>query len=77
MKKCEHKNFKSNVNVTRLLDDKDESKVTGYLAEIETHCADCFMPFEFIGLSIGLNFQKPTTCPDRLELRVPMKPIKK
>jgi hypothetical protein len=71
---CKHESFKSEVKVNRLTE-TEGGPVTGYLAEIEITCADCFKPFEFIGLPGGLLNGKPTTNVDGNELRVPIKPL--
>ena len=50
---CEHENFHANVAVGRLTKG-DDGPVTGYTAEVRIHCAQCGLPFEFMGLPVGL-----------------------
>lgn len=70
---CDHKNFNAKVNVTRLTD--HSGKVTGYTTDITVHCADCFKPFEWIGVPGGYSPLQPMVSADGLELRAPIKPI--
>jgi len=73
-KKCNHENFFANVKVGRILDDKTETKVEAFTADVTVECADCKTPFQFIGLQPGLHPDKPTVSIDRLELRAPIQP---
>ena len=72
---CDHKNFKANVNVTRLTDQDDETKITGYTTDITVHCADCFKPFTWVGVPSGYSHNQPMLSADGLELRAPIKPL--
>lgn len=72
---CDHKNFTANVSVTRLTDSDDETKVTGYTTDITVHCAECFKPFEWIGLPGGYSPSQPMVDFDRVTLRAPIKPV--
>lgn len=74
--KCEHLNFKAEVNVTRLTEPTDPDRVTGYTTDISVHCADCMMPFRWVGVPFGMSSSKPMTDPERVELRAPIEPIK-
>lgn len=74
MANCEHKNFKANVAVNRLTNEK--GLVTSYSADIEIHCEQCMMPFQFVGLPNGLSPSYPTVSIEGTELRQPIKPIK-
>lgn len=71
---CPHLNFKAQVNVTRMTDNKDEVTVVGYTAEITINCLECGVPFEFIGVDAGMMPTKPMASPDAQELRAPIKP---
>ena len=73
MAKCEHKNFKSITKVGRITNDAGE--VYRYTADIEIHCEDCMMPFQFVGLPNGLSPNYPTANIEGTELRQPIKPI--
>lgn len=70
---CEHKNFQAQVDVIRLTDDK--GNVNGYTTDITINCADCFKPFEWVGLPMGVNNTKPCVSVDGIQLRAPIKPI--
>lgn len=71
---CQHLNFKAEAKITRLTDEEG-GEVNGYRAEIEVHCADCFMPFTFVGLPGGYSPSQPTVNFDCTELRAPLKPV--
>jgi len=70
---CEHKNFESNVVVSRILD-AESTVVTNYMATLRIKCMDCGLPFEFIGFEGGFSFLRPMTNPFGQELRLPIKP---
>ena len=70
---CEHKNFAAQVNVGRL-SEKEGGPITGYTAEVSVKCADCGLPFRFIGLPAGNHFAEPRVSVDGLELRAPLEP---
>ncbi len=72
-KNCEHMNFKTTCKVIRLTD-VEGGPVTGYTAEIRIFCADCRMPFQFLGTDIGYSDQIPKTNFAGSELRIPIKP---
>lgn len=71
---CSHARFGASVEVNRLSDD-DGGPVTGYSADIRIRCAECGLPFEFIGLPAGLSPSQPTSSFAGDELRVPIKPM--
>jgi hypothetical protein len=68
---CEHMNFKANVRVGRLT---DGGMVTGYCADVTIQCADCGLPFRFIGLDAGNHHAEPRVSVDGIELRAPLEP---
>ena len=70
---CEHMNFRSHVNIGRLTKG-DGGPVTHYTADVTIFCADCEMPFRFVGLPAGYHFAEPRVSIDRLELRAPIEP---
>lgn len=74
MATCVHMNFKASVNVFRLTDVNDETKVTGYTTEIRVNCMECGLPFEFAGVDAGMSQEKPMASPDAQELRAPIRP---
>ena len=71
---CTHLDFDASVNVFRLLDNEDETKVTGYTAEIKIKCHHCDLPFEFIGVDAGMMPDRPMASVDGQELRAPIRP---
>lgn len=73
MARCEHINFKANVRVGRLTK-TDEGPVTGYSADVTVACADCGLPFRFIGLDAGNHYAEPRVSIDGTELRAPLEP---
>jgi hypothetical protein len=68
---CKHENFKVQAQVNRLTDEEG-GEVKKYSVDIEIHCADCFMPFRFIGLPGGVSPSQPTVNFDGTELRAPI-----
>ena len=72
--KCEHHNFISTVDVTRLTD--NDGKLTGFTADVTIKCADCNTRFHFKGLPGGSSPQTPTVSFFATELRAPIAPGK-
>lgn len=70
---CEHLNFEASVRVGRLTE-TEGGPVTGYTADVGIVCADCRLPFRFVGLPAGLLRDAPTVSADALELRAPLEP---
>jgi hypothetical protein len=75
LKACEHQNFYSTVKVHRLTD--ESGKVTAFAADIEIRCAECSLPFYFLGMKGGVNPSHPTCSADGLEARLPIQPAPK
>ena len=73
MTACEHMNFKCNASIGRLTK-TEGGPVTGYCADIRVTCADCGLPFRFIGLAAGNHFAEPRVSIDGTELRAPIEP---
>jgi hypothetical protein len=71
--RCPHLNFKSVVKVYRLTDVPD-GPVTAFTADIEIKCADCALPFRFLGVAVGVHPIEPRASADALELRAPIEP---
>jgi len=67
-------NFNASVNVIRLTEENDETKVKGYTTEIRVSCHECGLPFEFIGVDAGMMPTKPMASVDAQELRAPIRP---
>ena len=75
MGKCLHENFNCQANVFRLTDSEEEnSRVTGYSADITVSCRDCSMPFQWLGQR-GISTKEPMVSVDKLELRAPLIPL--
>ena len=72
-KKCEHLNFAANVAVNQITDGEG-GKVEAFCADIHIECIDCHLPFQFIGLPLGVSFDKPMMEVDGLEARLPIAP---
>lgn len=73
MTACAHLNFAANVKVGRLTNG-DDGPVTGYTADVTVKCAECGLPFRFIGLGAGNHFAEPRVSIDGTELRAPIEP---
>lgn len=70
---CEHEDFTSQVNVSRLTK-AEEGPVIGYAADVTVNCAQCGLAFVWVGLPAGSAVDHPTTSVDRAELRAPIRP---
>ena len=71
--KCKHMQFAAQVNVGRL-SEKEGGLITGYAAGIRIECAECGIPFRFIGLDYGSSPHEPKVSADATELRAPIEP---
>ena len=71
--RCQHAGFSVQANVTRLTDG-DGGPVTGYTTDITVKCADCGLPFRWLGLPGGSHHSEPRVSADALELRAPIEP---
>jgi hypothetical protein len=71
---CAHENFQASVCVGRLLDDKTETRVIGYTAEIKIHCATCKKEFQFLGLEPGVDTHGARVSIDGLKARIAICP---
>jgi hypothetical protein len=65
--------FKSSVRIDRLTDG-DDGPVTAYAADVHINCADCGLPFRFMGLPFGSHPTEPRLSADSLEMRAPIEP---
>jgi hypothetical protein len=70
---CEHKSFRCAANIGRLSHDEG-GPITGYVADIKIECAECGLPFRFIGLNAGSHFAEPRVSIDGTELCAPIEP---
>lgn len=72
---CLHENFVANVAVSRVLKNEGDTVPAGYHADITVKCAECGLPFEFVGeYPCGLLWDRATVNPNKQELRVPLQP---
>lgn len=72
---CKHENFVANVTVNRIGEgDEPIGEVKGFMADVKINCADCGLPFEFMGFDCGLSWSKPMVNPSAQEIRIPIRP---
>jgi hypothetical protein len=71
--KCEHMEFAAKVNVGRLTE-TEGGPVTGYTADVTIKCAQCGLPFQFLGLEPGVDTQGARVSLDGLEARIAISP---
>lgn len=65
---CDHPSFSASVLVNRLLD-------TGrFVADVTVRCDKCKRPFQFLGLSAGVDTGGARVSPDGLEARLAICP---
>jgi len=67
--KCHHKNFEALVKVNRL---EDSGR---FMAEVRIKCTQCGVPFQFLGLPLGLNLAGATMDVDGQEARLAIAPV--
>lgn len=77
IKKCRHEKFHTHAVIHRLKDSDQSEEIKAWHVDIKINCDECGMPFEFIGVSAGLNFNQPTVNLDFTELRMPIRPSEK
>ena len=65
---CEHKDFRAVVSVNRLEDSGQ------FNADIRINCAECDLPFEFLGLQPGIDLQGACVSIDGQEARLAIIP---
>ena len=69
--KCAHEEFRASVNVGRLTR-TEGGPVTGYTTDIRVTCAQCELPFRFVGVAASNHHSEPRVSVDGLELRAPI-----
>lgn len=72
-KPCQHMNFAADVKVGRLTQ-VEGGPITGYTADVTVKCAECGLPFRFVGLAAGNHYAEPRVSADGTELRAPIEP---
>lgn len=70
---CQHKQFCASVEVGRL-SKNENGPITGYTADVRIKCAECGLPFRFIGIECGSSPFAPKVSVDATELRAPIEP---
>lgn len=66
---CKHFNFKASVRVNRL---EDSGR---FNADVKIECAECHLPFQFIGLPLGLDLYGAAMSVDGQEARLAIAPV--
>jgi hypothetical protein len=70
---CTHQRFVCHANVNRL-EDTPGGDITGFSADITIQCADCEIPFRFLGLPGGLLADGAAVSVDGTEARLAITP---
>lgn len=71
--KCEHMIFSANVNVVRM-PDMEDGPIKRYAADVRINCAECGIPFRFIGLPAGVDLNGAAVAIDATEARLAIAP---
>jgi hypothetical protein len=74
LKKCEHLNFEAAVTVNRVLNPKRPDDAPRFMADVTIRCADCELPFRFLGMRPGMHWEVPMTSVDFGTARLPIAP---
>ncbi len=73
LEECEHRRFVHKCVVYRL-QDPEESKPHAFVAEVAVICAECDIPFQFLGMPSGNDLTKPMRAKDATTCRLPVTP---
>jgi hypothetical protein len=65
---CAHMNFDAQVSVSRIED------IGRFVAAVTIKCVECGLPFQFVGVQPGFNYDAPTVRLDGLEVDLPICP---
>lgn len=65
---CEHKSFDANVAINRIED------AGRFVADVTIMCVECGVPFRFLGLPLGLDYNSATVSFDGCEVRLGIAP---
>lgn len=68
-------NFKSNINIFRIVAANKAEQIGLYNAEIEIWCTECHQPFTFIGFEKGFSDKEARLNMDENILRIPIRPL--
>lgn len=66
--RCKHEHFKAHVAVARI---EDKGR---FMADVTVRCAQCNLPFQFLGLEAGLDMNGARVSVDGLEARLAICP---
>lgn len=66
--KCDHKNHIAEVDVNHIAD------INRWQADVRIRCAECGLPFRFIGLPAGLDLNGAAVSVDATEARLSIAP---
>lgn len=72
-KQCDHMNFACECDVNRL-QEKEGGPATRFCMDVRVKCADCGLPFRFIGLPAGLDLNGASVSVDATEGRFAIAP---
>lgn len=70
---CQHLNFAAEVGVNRLTE-SEGGPVKGYCADVRIKCAECNLPFQFLGLEPGYDSQGARVSLDGLQANIALTP---
>ena len=70
---CEHVNFEANVAVA-LMPSVEGGPINRWMADVTVKCAECGLPFRFIGLPAGMDLNSPCVSVNAEEARMPIAP---
>ena len=70
---CEHQNFSAEVDVNQM-PEKEGGPIKRYNADVRIKCAECGLPFRFIGLPAGVDLNGTATSIDATEARLAVAP---
>lgn len=71
---CPHENFRASVNVHRMRKG-DEGPIKVFLAEMAIICDGCGTPLHFLGVPVGVQYDKPSCGVDGTVVRLACLPI--
>ncbi len=71
---CEHKEYKAFVSCGPIAG-YEGGPILGIMADVKIECAHCHLPFQFVGLPLGLNTRGATMSVDGQEARLAIAPV--
>src|SRR5262249_3850714 len=73
MAQCEHEDFEAQVDVARM-PAQEGGPIRRYMADVRVKCAQCGLPFRFIGLPAGLDLNGACVSVDATEAHLAIAP---